>query len=145
MRLRAGFRFGVGLKNRLDSLLRKMTQLRQKVMRTWAEKFIDECHKLVETGSPDWAPLSARYLDWKVRVGYSPKIWIRTGKTISSLKTFRIGNRLIVGFPMPYSERALYMEKGTSRMPARPLLQKVADKFRREGILVSSVKRFLMR
>jgi phage gpG-like protein len=77
----------------------------------------------VETGK--WAPLSPLYGRWKARVRPGRKIMVFDGDLKTSLTVPGQGiyivrnNMMTVGTAVPY---AIYHQKGTPTMPARPLL-----------------------
>lgn len=83
-----------------------------------------------------WKPLAKSTLRQKARLGYPSDILVRTGRLMRSLasKTTdtveEITSRdLRIGTGVPY---AIYHQKGTKKMPARPLIaltQKLLDKW----------------
>lgn len=66
------------------------------------------------------APLSPEYLKRKIKSGYDPRIWHRTGKAANAVKT-RTTNKgtMIIDIDTPYAD---YVDKGTKHAPARPVL-----------------------
>ncbi len=78
-------------------------------------------------GLPAWTPLSARYASYKARRYPNTPILVRSGRlrnalaeiTGDSIATIE-PDRLTYGTSVPY---ALYHQRGTRKMPARPILR----------------------
>lgn len=82
------------------------------------------------TGTP-WAPLSPRYLRWKIRNGFDPRILHKTGalradmtsrpmgKEVYTPSTATFGTSLRSPKGAPYPK---FLQGGTRYMPARPFL-----------------------
>lgn len=78
-------------------------------------------------GSGGWSPLAPSTAEQKARLGYPPDILVRTGKLKNSLASMSGDtvrdvqpHMLRLGTTVPY---AIYHQKGTRRMPARPPIQ----------------------
>lgn len=87
-----------------------------------------------------WKPLSVKYLEYKRRKGLSLNIWEATSLLVDSISVRKYGNYYIIGFPVKAKypgtnlkvlQVAKWMEYGTSRMPARPLFNRVYEYFRK--------------
>jgi phage gpG-like protein len=93
-----------------------------------------------KAGSGGWAALSPRYAAWKQKRYPGAKILERTGLMKLSLTTninFGIrevsATQLVLGTKVPY---AIYHQKGTRKMPARPPIELSEDDKRRWSKLV---------
>lgn len=92
-----------------------------------------------------WIPLNKKYLADKIRKGFYPNTWMRTGRLIESIsihydkarKRVRVGidgrlkytHRTKSGktYSVPILLVAKWMEYGTVKMPARPLFRRARD------------------
>lgn len=108
-----------------------------------AERLCNVYRQAIETqrykyGSHRWQPLSRRYLLFKKRNNLSLDIWKATGLLQESLKVYKKGNYLIVGFRpnerypktrIKINSVARWLEYGTAnpngsvRIPARPMFR----------------------
>ena len=102
-----------------------------------------------KSGSKAWKPLSVKYKTWKKTHNLSLNIWEATGHLKDSLKVFKKGNLIAVGFtqsdlyPKSFAkvnDIARYLEyggnKNPNRPPSRPLFRPVLESVRK------SVKRY---
>ncbi len=78
-------------------------------------------------GLPAWAPLSARYARYKARRYPGAPILVRSGRLRDALAEITNDTiatieptRLVYGTSVPY---AIYHQRGTRKMPARPILR----------------------
>lgn len=92
--------------------------------------------------APKWEPLNPKYLAWKIKHGFSWKLWIMTGWLRDSICSFWSGSRraFVVGLK-PYQilkdhfymiDLARVLEYGTldGRIPARPLFRPTMEGIR---------------
>ena len=123
---------------RLKSLISKAKDF-SAVYKEIAKSFYQFQERQFRSGGAEiggWKPLAKSTLRQKFRLGYPPDILVRTGRLMRSLasKTTdtieEITSRdLRIGTGIPY---AIYHQKGTKKMPARPLIaltQKLLDKW----------------
>ena len=91
-----------------------------------------------------WPPLSISYLTWKGRHHLSLNIWEATGCLKNSIKIFKKGDYIAVGFKQSdtypktlakVNTIARYMEYGTNKrvgaMPPRPLFRPITEYMRK--------------
>ena len=80
----------------------------------------------------NWPPLSADYYEYKKRKRLSLNMWEATGLMIDSISYWRSDNKWVIGIPrkvvypgtsVRVYKVAIWMEYGTTRMPARPLFR----------------------
>lgn len=111
----------------LETTARRMNKL--------ATKFRDKLVSVIENQSFNWKPLSEKYKERKIKEGYDPRIFIRTGDYIDSITVFRdVYRDKGVVYSIGVEDRehkgedndinlvllARFLEFGTSKMPARP-------------------------
>lgn len=114
-----------------------------------ADQILTEFVSAIETqryksGSKAWKPLSVKYKTWKMTHNLSLNIWEATGHLKDSLKVFKKGNMIAIGFtqsdlyPKSFAkvnDIARYMEyggnKNPDRPPARPLFRPVLENIRK--------------
>lgn len=87
-----------------------------------------------------WPPLSVSYYTWKERKNLSLHIWEATGTMKNTLKVFKKGSYIAVGFRQTdvypktsakINTIAKYVEYGTPKMPARPLFRPLTEYMRK--------------
>lgn len=99
-----------------------------------AELYRDKLKEFIDTQKfkDMWIPLSNSYLAYKKKKGYSLKIWEATGHLKNSIiywrrrSTFMVGvhgNKIYPGTDLKVRDVVLFMEYGTTKMPARPLFR----------------------
>lgn len=98
-----------------------------------------------------WSPLSPSWVQFKKRMGLSPKIWYASGQVLDSIHYWYVplGDQFFIGVHPTKRHRAYkrgggidqskkgakiisiisWMEKGTTKMPPRPLFSKVLSEF----------------
>lgn len=112
-----------------------------------AEQLLNEFVKAIDTqryASKSWKPLSLKYYTWKKRHNLSLNIWEATGHMKNSLKVFKKGNMIAVGFmqrdlyPKTFvqvNKIARYLEyggrKNPNRPPSRPLFRPITEYMRK--------------
>ncbi len=74
----------------------------------------------------DWAPLKEKYLRYKVKKGFSEKKLHRTTTLAQSFTYIVDKYQATIGTPVKY---AIYHELGTHKMPARPFMKPVVERF----------------
>lgn len=72
----------------------------------------------------EWAPLTEKYLKWKLKKGFSEKRLHRTTTLAQSFHSRATDTQAVIGTPVKYS---IYHEYGTRKMPARPFMKPVAE------------------
>ena len=120
----------------INELPEKFKQATQLALTRSAEKIQADLSTVFKTEGRshgiDWAPLKEKYLRYKVKKGFSEKKLHRT-TTLAQSFTYKIEDYYaIVGTPVKY---AVYHEFGTKKMPPRPFVQPVLDKFIQENKL----------
>lgn len=100
-----------------------------------AQKMAEEVKSVIKEQKEAWPPLNPYYKKRKVKAGYDPRMLIATGQYLSSITVYRsnnvwvvgtkpfrqhMGSKLNKGKMVPMSKLALWLEYGTSKMPARP-------------------------
>lgn len=94
-----------------------------------AEEVAKRVKQRIRSQAYGHAPLSPKYRAWKIKKGLSPKILIATGQYVGSIRAWKEGRgswhagvtpgaRHSSGVDM--QQLAVWLEYGTSRMPARP-------------------------
>lgn len=128
------------------------------------DAFVDAIDKQ-RYASKFWAPLSMKYYTWKKRHNLSLNIWEATGHMKNSIKIFKKGNFIAVGFTqrdlypkslVQVNKIARYLEfggrKNPNRPPSRPLFRPITEYMRKnvsryyksyKKELVKSKKQFL--
>jgi len=98
-----------------------------------------------------WSPLSPSWVQFKKRMGLSPRIWYASGQVLESIHYWYVplGDQFFIGVHPTKRHRAYkkgggidqskkgariidiisWMETGTRKMPARPLFSKVLGEF----------------
>ena len=106
----------------LNRLIAKTANL-QPLFSDWGEYLVREIDNEFRTetamSGEKWAPLAASTLRAKAKSKRISKIWQSRGITRSTVAYQALPTRLIVGVQTPY---ARYVNDGTKRMPARPLI-----------------------
>ena len=124
------------LERLLDSLPERFKQATDLTLARSAEKIQADLSKIFKTEGRshgiDWKPLQERYLKQKVKKGFSEKKLHKT-TTLAQSFTYKVEDLYaIIGTPVQY---AVYHEFGTRRIPKRPFMQPVLDKFIQENQL----------
>jgi len=78
-----------------------------------------------------WQPVKEKYLQWKIRKGYSEKTLHRTTTLSQSFSSVVMPFEARIGTEVEY---AIFHELGTSKMPARPFAKPVAEKFQEQRV-----------
>ncbi len=91
------------------------------------------------TGKP-WEALDSKYLEKKIKQGYSEKTLHRTTRLKRSFFKKVEKEKAIIGTPVKY---AIFHEEGTKKMPARPILKPILKELEKEfgDILEGSLKK----
>lgn len=133
-----------------NSIKKNMTEDEYKDFQIYmAEQILKEFRDAIDKqrykkGPRAWKPLSISYMTWKRRHNLSLNIWEATGRMKKSLKIFKKGNMIAIGFmqrdvyPKTYAkinDIARYLEYGgnkdPNRPPARPLFRPVLENCRK--------------
>ena len=116
--------------NELIYLLKKK---REEIIRQGAEFAISkirwEFKTEKEATGKEWEPVDEKYLRRKIKKGFSEKTLHRTTTLKQSFFARYEKNKGIVGTPVEY---AIFHEKGTRYMPARPFVKPVEEIFEKE-------------
>lgn len=84
------------------------------------EEFVKNVKKRIEQQDANWVPLDPKYLARKIKEGMDPRILIRTGAYLESIKYERLGKNRYRIFAEGNEELSSYLEFGTDKMPSRP-------------------------
>lgn len=133
-----------------NSIKKKISEQSYKDFQIYmAGQLLDELIRAIDTqryksGSKAWKPLSLKYWTWKKRHNLSLNIWEATGHMKKSLKIFKKGNMIAVGFkqndlyPKSFAkvnDIARYLEyggkKNPNRPPERPLFRPIVEYMRK--------------
>jgi len=118
------------LKRFIDNLPAKLQKAIDLALRKSAEKIQTDLSTIFKTEgrshNVEWAPLKDIYLKEKVKKGFSEKKLHRTTTLAQSFTYIVDGYQAIIGTPVKY---AIYHEFGTRKMPARPFMKPVVDRF----------------
>ena len=124
------------LQSLINELPEKFKQAVKLALARSAEKIQSDLSTLFKTEGRshgiDWKPLKEKYLRQKVKKGFSEKKLHRT-TTLAQSFTYKLEDLYaIIGTPVQY---AIYHEFGTRRIPQRPFMQPVLEKFIQENNL----------
>jgi hypothetical protein len=108
------------------------------------DMFVDAIEKQ-RYASKSWKPLSVYYRTWKQKHNLSLNIWEATGHLKKTLKIFKKGDYIAVGFKqrdlythsfIQVNQVAKFLEfggrKNTDRPPSRPLFRPVTERVRKD-------------
>jgi hypothetical protein len=116
------------------------------------EQVTDRIKEVVDRQVYSWSPLSPSWVQFKSRMGLSPKTWYASGQVMDAVHYWYVplGDQWFIGVHPTKRHRAYmkggginqkkkgariidiikWMEHGTTRMPPRPLFSKVLGEFR---------------
>jgi hypothetical protein len=119
------------------------------------DKVRERIREVVKTQAYKWEPLSPNYVQFKERMGLSPKIWFASGQVMDSIIYWydALGDQWLIGVHPTLRHRGYkkgggldwskkgariidiirWMEMGTTKMPARPLFTKVLAEFKKKS------------
>ena len=64
-----------------------------------AKAYTNEAKQVIESQRYKWTPLSPKYKDWKLKKGYDPRIYIRTGEFLDSIMWGVTHKKVWMGIP----------------------------------------------
>ena len=119
------------LSNIINQIRDRIDLAVEKAVEYSAKKIRDDLGEIFETEGrshdTQWSELKEAYLKWKIRKGFSEQKLQKTTNLRQSF-AYKILNKYEakVGTPAPY---AIFHEYGTRKMPARPFMQPVLNRF----------------
>ena len=116
----------VKIKNNIPKVINGLSSLQlNKLGHAIGVRFEDELVKRIQEGDPKWAALSPEWIEKK---GHGRK-WYYTGRTEGAIKYKVKGSTIYAGWVDggELADIAKYLEYGTSKMPARPLIVPVFE------------------
>ena len=119
------------LSNSFNQIRDRIDLAVEKAIQYSAEKIKSDLAEIFETEGrshdTQWPELKEAYLKWKIRKGFSEQKLQKTTNLRQSF-AYKILDKYKakVGTPAPY---AIFHEYGTRKMPARPFMQPVLNRF----------------
>jgi len=105
-----------------------------------AKSMAQEAVDILEDQIYNWEPLTEKYLDYKIKHGYDPRVLIKTGEYKDSISWGVTHGKVWCGIPsrlihqgsgMLMTKLARIHEFGTATIPARPLWRPLLSKYLR--------------
>jgi hypothetical protein len=106
-----------------------------------AKAIAEDAKEAIDQQTYNWAPLSKRYLEYKIQRGFDPRIYIKTRELYNSISWGVTHGKIWTGIPsrkihpwtgkrrIPISQIARWLEFGTSKMPPRPIWRPLLAKY----------------
>jgi len=116
----------VKIKNKIPKVITALSSTQQKsLLKSIGSRFERELSEGITRGDSSWAALSSEWIEEK---GHA-RPWYYTGRTQGAIKYKLDGSKVYSGWVDggEVAEIAEYLEYGTSRIPARPLLRPVFE------------------
>jgi phage gpG-like protein len=129
---------GININQFSRELTKSLMDARKKALKKLAEYSLSDISTIFKTEGRshdvEWAALTQKYLNWKLKQGYSEKILAKTTSLNQSFgyKITNGGLSVQIGTTVPY---AIYQEYGTKRgIPSRPFIYPVGSGIIKAGI-----------